>query len=378
MNRKRDGLAVAVVFVVTVSLLVMAGGCGREQHAANTVPETVSDVSMIVAHEVSVPEWIEAVGTVQAAQTAQIASQAAGSILEIRAHEGDRVQAGQVLAVIDDAQPRAAVDQASAALDAAQKQAAAADADFALAKITLQRYQQLYDKKSVSPQEFDEVKARFQSAEARREMAQAGQSQASAALTQAKTSLSYTQVRAPFSGVITAKMADAGALASPGSPLFAMEATRSYRLEANVDEGDIHFVRAGQTAAVFIDALGGTQLSGKVAEILPAADPGSRSFLVKVSLPAEPRMRSGLFGRVRFAHGEREALLIPRSAVIERGQLSGVYVADEKQIAELRYVTLGSIFGDQAEVLSGLKEGEMLVATPGQRDLGGKRIAPRP
>ena len=110
---------------------------------------------------------------------------------------------------------------------AAEKEVSAADSDLALAESTLKRYQQLYEKKSVSPQEFDEIKARYQSAEARRDMARAGQAQANAALTQARTTLGYTQIRAPFSGVVTDKKADAGTLASPGMPIFTLEDTRS-------------------------------------------------------------------------------------------------------------------------------------------------------
>ena len=127
-----------------------------------------------------------------------------------------------------------------------------------------------------------------------------------------------------------------------------------------------------------IDALGNSDLSGKVAEIVPAADPGSRSFLVKVELPSDTRLRSGLFGRARFPHGERSSLLIPRSAIVERGQLQGVYVLDANQIAGLRYITLGKIAGEQVEVLSGLQAGEKLIVAPGDRELGGKRIAARP
>ena len=135
---------------------------------------------MIVAQKTTVPDWLEAVGTVRAAQTSQVSSQVMGNIVEIRAHEGDRVQSGQVLAVLDDAQSRSGVDQATAAVTAAEKEVSAADSDLALAGATLKRYQQLYEKKSVSPQEFDEIKARYQSAEARRDMARAGQAQANA------------------------------------------------------------------------------------------------------------------------------------------------------------------------------------------------------
>jgi RND family efflux transporter MFP subunit len=296
------------------------------------------------------------------------------NIIEIRSHEGDRVQNGQVLATIDDAQPRSAADQAKAALAVAENEVSAADSDLALAQATLKRYQELYDKKSVSPQEFDEIKARYQSAEARRDMTRAGKAQASAALTQAQTSLSYTQIRAPFSGVVTEKKADAGTLVSPGMPIFTLEDTRSFRLEVTVDETDIHLVHVGQIAPVSVDGLGNIQLSGKIAQVVPAADTGSHSVLVKVELPADTRLRSGLFGRARFPRGERSSLFVPRTSLVERGQLQGVYVLDANQVAGLRYVTLGRSTGEQVEVLSGLQAGEELVAAPGDRELGGKRI----
>jgi RND family efflux transporter MFP subunit len=259
-------------------------------------------------------------------------------------------------------------------VSAAEKEVSAADSDLALAAATLKRYQQLYEKKSVSPQEFDEIKSRYQSAEARRDKARAGQVQASAALTQAQNSLGYARIRAPFAGIVTEKKVDAGSLASPGMPIFTMEDTRAYRLEVTVDESDIALVHVGQAASVTIDAREDAQLHGKVVQIVPAADPASRSFLVKVELPAETRLRSGLFGRARFPRGERSALLIPRTSLVERGQLQGVYVLDANQIAWLRYVALGQSTGEQVEVLSGLQDGEKLVDAPGDRELSGKRI----
>jgi RND family efflux transporter MFP subunit len=206
-------------------------------------------------------------------------------------------------------------------------------------------------------------------------MVRAGQAQANAALAQARTTLGYTQIRAPFSGVVTEKKADAGTLVSPGMPIFTLEDTQSFRLEVTVDESDIRLVHVGQVVPVTIDALGDIQLPGKIVQIVPAADTASHSFLVKVELPAETRLRSGFFGRARFPRGEGAALLIPRTSLVERGQLQGVYLLDANQIAGLRYVTLGRSTGDQVEVLSGLEAGEKLVAAPGDRELGGKRIA---
>jgi RND family efflux transporter MFP subunit len=369
---------IKVSYVLIMALGGVLGGCTNERRAATAPPETLSNVSVIAVQKTTVPDWLEAVGTVRATQTSQVSSQLMGNILEIRAHEGDRVQSGQVLAVLDDAQSRSAMDQASAAVTAAEKEVSAADSDLALAGATLKRYQQLYEKKSVSPQEFDEIKARYQSAEARRDMAQAGQAQANAGLTRSRTSLGYVRIHAPFTGVVTEKKVDAGTLASPGMAIFTIEDTRSYRLEVTVDESELRLVRAGQVSPVTIDALGNVQLSGKVVQIVPAADPASRSFLVKVELPADVRLHSGLFGRARFSRGERSVLLIPRTSLVDRGQLQGVYVLDANQIAGLRYVTLGKSTGEQIEVLSGLQDGEKLVAVAGDRDLSGKRIAIRP
>jgi RND family efflux transporter MFP subunit len=338
----------------------------------------VNNVSVMVAQKTTAPDWLEAVGTVRAGQSSQVASQMVGNIIEMRVHEGDRVQSGQILAIVDDAQPRSRVEQATSAVTGAEKEVLAADSDLALADSTLKRYQQLYEKKSVSPQEFDEIKARYRSAEARRDMALAGQAQANSGLTQTQTTLGYARIRAPFAGVITEKKADAGTLASPGMPIFTIEDTRSYRLEATIDESDMRIARVGQVVPVTIDALGTTELSGKIVQIVPAADPTSRNFLVKVELPSDSRLRSGLFGRARFPRGERTSVLIPRSAVVEHGQLQGVYVMDTNQIAGMRYITLGKSAGDQVEVLSGLQAGEKLIAAPGDRELGGKRIAARP
>jgi len=355
-------------------LSLMFVGCSSERPTASAAPETVSNVSLVSAQTANIPDVVEAVGTLRATQTSQLAAQMMGNIVEVRVREGDHVQRGQVLAVIDDAQPRAALDRATAADFAAQQETSASESDFTLAEATFKRYQTLYDRKSVSPQEFDEIKARYQAAQARREMAHARQAQAKAAVQQARTALGYTHIVAPFDGLVTEKKVDAGTLASSGMPIFTVEDLRRYRLEATVNESDVRYVRAGQQVAVLIDTLRNRQLEGRVIEIVPAADPASRSFLVRIELPPDAALRSGLFGRAQFAHGEHAALLIPRAAVIERGQLQGIYVLDQNRIAGLRYITVGRPSAQQVEVLAGLQAGEMLIADPGSRELNGKKI----
>ncbi|HXY09497.1 MAG TPA: efflux RND transporter periplasmic adaptor subunit [Terriglobales bacterium] len=375
LNRRGFVLGSATVASAVLSLMFV--GCSGERQSVSAAPESVTNVSVVSAQTAHIPNVVEAVGTLRAAATSQLAAQMMGNIVELQVREGDHVLRGQVLAVIDDAQPRAALDQATAADVAAQQEASASESDFKFAAATFQRYQTLYDRKSVSPQEYDEIKARYQAAQARREMARAGQAQATAALQLARTALGYSRIVAPFDGVVTERKADAGMLASPGMPIYTVEELRRYRLEATVNESDLHYVRQGEPVSVLIDALGDRELKGKVIEIVPAADPASRSFLVKVELPSDPALRSGLFGRAQFAHGERSALLIPRTAVIERGQLQGIYVLDQNRIAGLRYITLGKPSAQQVEVLAGLQAGEMLIADPGTRELSGKKIESR-
>ncbi len=132
-------------------------------------------------------------------------------------------------------------------------------------------------------------------------------------------------------------------------------------------------------ARVKIDALGddrAAMLQGKVVQIVPTADPASRSLTVKIEIPQSASLHSGLFGRAYFPRGQRESLVVPQTAVVDRGQMQGVFVLGSDRVANLRYVTLGRVTGDQqVEVLSGLQSGDMLVVSPGQRDLAGKKIS---
>jgi RND family efflux transporter MFP subunit len=222
------------------------------------------------------------VGTVRAFQTSQLSSQATGTITQVRVREGDRVRRGEVLAVIDSAEPSAALDRAIATEAAAANELTAAESDLQLAESTLARYQVLFDKQIIARQQFDEVKARQQSALAHRDLARATQLQAKAVVTEAKAVLDFTRVTAPFDGVVTERKLDPGAMASPGLPILTVEDVSRYRLETSVNENDLRFARLGDRVPVSIDALGGTRLIGQVAQIVPAADASSHTFIVKI------------------------------------------------------------------------------------------------
>lgn len=358
------------------ALLGVAAGCGEKKQASAPAAAPLTDVALVAAQRATVPDYVEAVGTVRARQSSQLSSQIVATVTSVRVREGQHVRRGDLLVVLDDAQQAASYARATAAVAAAQQDIGAAQADDTLASATLNRYQSLYEKKSVSPHEMDEVQARATAAAAHHEQARAGLAQAAAMQSQARAGLGYTRIRAPFDGVVTAKFVDPGALASPGVPLLTVEDTGTFRLEAAVDETAIPFVKLGGTAPVALDALGG-EIEGKVAQIVPAVDPASRTFTVKVELPADARLRSGLFGRVRFARGQRQAILVPRLAVVDRGQLQGLYVVSPDGTLNLRFVTLGKTSGESVEILSGLEAGEKVVTNPGDRELGGQRVEAR-
>lgn len=373
MNRRN-----IIILLLLTATIAAFSACSAEKPQTSQAKENVRHVPVLSVQKSNVPDLLEAVGTVRSDQTSVLASQMMGNILEIRAHEGDRVQRGAVLAVIDDSQPRAAMERARAAENAAKEELLAAESDLGLATTSLRRYQTLYEKGTISAQEFDQVKARQQAALAHRDWAQAELDQTKAAVAQAVTTLQYSQIRAPFDGIVTEKKADPGSLVSPGTPIFTLEDTRRYRLEVSVNESDLASVQIGRAAPVFVDALGNAEWKGKVVQIVPAADPGSRAFLVKIELPGDPRLYSGLYGRAQFRRGERQSLLIPRTALVERGQLHGVFVLDQNRVANLHYVTLGKLSGEEVEVLAGLQGGERLVAAPGDRELDGQQIEAEP
>lgn len=357
-----------------LAIVLAAAGCASNQTVVAKAPETVRGLSLTQVEGRTVPDLFEAVGTVRASRTAPLSAEVTGRVISINVREGDTVKQGETLVTIEDVQPKAALEQAQATLTAADHEAAVTESERALAQATFARLKKLYEEKSISPYEFDEISARVQSATARHDAAVATRAQAAAGLQQARILLDRTRVRAPFDGIVTERRIDPGVLSSPGLPLLTVESAGRYRLEVSVNEHDLEYVQLGVTVPVSLDALEGTPMMGKVAQIVPAADAASRSFVIKLELPANTKLRSGLFGHAEFGRGQKRAILIPHTAVLEHGQLQSVYAVDGNNIAALRYVTLGKARAGDIEVLSGLSPGERVVSDPGGRDLAGKRI----
>jgi RND family efflux transporter MFP subunit len=273
----------------------------------------------------------DVVGTVRARLHAVIEANVSGEIERMLVAPGQRVAAGARLLVINAREVEARLEQAQALK---QK----ADDDLKRAASLL--------KQNILPQaEFDAAQSRFRVAEA--------------AVREAETLHGYTTIDAPFPGTITRKYADVGDLAAPGKPLLEIEDARSLRFEADVPEAVVGRLSPGQTLPVRVAAVP-AELLGTIVEISPAADPGSRTFLVKLDLPSSPALRAGQFGRVGMPVGTSTALRVPSSAVIVRGQMEIVFLVDDGK-ARLRIVKTGKRVGDDVEIVSGLDAGEKIV-----------------
>jgi RND family efflux transporter MFP subunit len=305
-----------------------------------------------------------------------------GYVREVKVQTGDRVREGQVLVTLDardldlnSQRAEAAREEVRTAVPEADSAVAAAKANLDLVQVTFGRMQDLFQKKSLSDQEFDEASARLKAAQAAYDMAQARRVQLNSKLAQVdqdvhstEVARSYADVVAPFAGLITAKSVEPGTLALPGTPLFTIEREGAYRLEAAVEESHLAATRVGQPVSVTLDSID-RAIESRVSEIVPAVDAASRAYTVKIDLPAIPSLRSGVFGRATFQLGSRPLLAIPAGAVTERGQLQSVLVADNG-IARTRLITAGQKMNDRVEVLSGLSAGEKVIfpAPPGLSD----------
>lgn len=377
-----------IILAIFSSLLVIS--CSRkpepEQPAA-----ILSGLKIETLRTSQVDDYYEAVGTVQAKSSSVVSAKVIGNIVALHVREGDNVRAGQTLIEIDNRDAgiqlqktqaglreiQDSLEEVERSIRAAESARAAAQANETLARTTLKRYEMLFERRSVSPQEFDEVRTKYEVAKAESERADrllqasmARQKQMRARIDQAKADVAnarvyvgYSRIASPIDGVVVSRQADVGYMAMPGMPLLTIENNSRYQLHASVEESQLGKIGLHAQTRVTLDALDNKELLGTVEEIVPAADPATRSYIVKIGLLSVDgaQLRSGLYGKARFIIGQRNVLAIPQTAVTQQGQLVGVFVVDQLGLARLRLVKTGRVVGDRVEVLSGLNEGEEII-----------------
>lgn len=348
--------------VLLFLLLFIAAGCNnsnkKEELAATSGQNApVKGVQLETVKTESRAETLEVPGTVKARNTAVVAARIAGTVMQLRVREGDRVHRGDLLAVLDARENLANAEVAKAAVDEAVRGVEEAASRKKLADATFSRYQNLFSEQAISRQEFD-VQSNA------RELAEHGLARAEARLKQAKEMFKsagavaeYTRITAPISGVVINRQADLGASVFPGQPLLAIEDDSSYQLELSIPESSITKIKPGTEVQVLLDALKHSSKS-RINEVVPTTDPSSRTFIAKIAL-TQKGLRSGMFGRGMIELGTSEkGILLPKQALQERGALRSVWIVDRNNQTRIRLVKIGRTIGDRIEILSGVSEGE--------------------
>jgi RND family efflux transporter MFP subunit len=289
-------------------------------------------------------------GVVEATNQATMSAQTAGRIVELPYDVNDYVEAGAVIVRFTNVEQQSGQRRA-------QAQIASAQAAFDEAQANYKRIAEIYERKLVA-------KAQLDQATAQRDGARAALEAAQAALREASQQVDYTVVRAPYSGIVTKRFVQVGESVQAGQPLIAGLSLNELRINVQVPQSVVDAIRRYHAADVLLDSAGTRRVAAAKLTIFPYADSDTHTFSVRLDLPAqETGLYPGMTVKAAFAVGEAQRLLIPASALLERSELTGVYVLNGDEIA-LRQVRTGHRFGDRIEVLAGLADGERIAADP--------------
>ena len=357
--------------LLLLTLILFPIGCGDKvvPGDARVQRPLVSGVSLVTLVPTEVNEFYEATGPVKASHTSVVAARTMGTVTSLLVKEGDPVEQGQLLLTIDERDAAQKERGAEAGYQEALKALEVARQNRELTDITYHRYQKMYDEKAISRQEMDQFDTQNRVARLEHERVQEVVSRAAAGLAEAAIYRGFTRVTSPVKGLVTERKTEVGSMAVPGLPLLAVENAAAFHAEIVIDESLSGKVKVGAPVLVSIEALN-RQTPGTITQILPAVDPMSRSFTVKVSLNG-PGLRTGLYAKVRIPKGKKQTLLAPRAAIVEKGQLTGVYAVDGQGIVTYRLVRTGREYEGHPEILSGLKPNDRIIVGGVERAVDG-------
>lgn len=339
--------------LLPVAIVVFLISCSVDEKTPakkeNAVPVT------LIAPSTGNGDVVQASGQIESTETAVISTRVMGYVTSIKVAIGDHVKKGQLLATISNSDILA---------KRAQAQAMVAEAEAALtdAKKDLERYTALFEEQSASAKELENVTLHYNSVKSKAIAAREMQREA-------ESMLQYTNITAPFNGVVTNKSLDEGSMANPGMPILVLEQANSYHVVTSVTEKDIAAIAPGSEATITIKS-NGRIIKGTVSEVSPSSKMSGGQFIVKVKIPTAEYtgLYAGMFTNVAIKSStERQSgqnsVLVPASAIIKKDQLTGLYTVSENKTALFRYVTLGKNYGDQVEILSGLTNSEKYILT---------------
>jgi RND family efflux transporter MFP subunit len=352
-------------FSLIIIILAGLNACSGRNEKKNEIREKPVGVTLSTVSENAQPA-ILASGVVEAIQTANISTRVMGRITNIFVKTGDRVNKGQLLVSIWDEDIKAKRAQTDAMI-------AEAEGAFVTAQKDYDRFNNLYKEQSATAKELDNVTLQYNSARAKVVAAKQLRSEVNA-------DLSYSSLTAPFDGVVTQKLAEAGSIANPGMPILTIEQDGILQVSASIAESDISNIHLGDVANI---QLKSTEkfFDGKIIQINPSSQFTVGQYIVKISIPATAKkdIYAGMFAGVNIPvkdtrQAKTDAVLVPTSAIINRDELTGIYTVSINKTALLRWIRLGKNYGDKVEVISGLSKGEKFIRSSESRLYNGAPI----
>ena len=352
--------------VLGILIALFLVSCGGDQTATETDARAAVPVKAIKIAAQNVGGNSSYSGTVEPLEQVRLSTRLSGWVEAIFAEAGQPVQKGDVLVKLRSKDVQAKLAQAEAGI-------AAADAQYENAQRNLARIESLFKNKAATQKELDDMRTAFATAEAQRTSAYKMKEEV-------QEMLRYTRLQTPFSGVVTRKLIDVGDLVNPGQLVMEVENVDKVKITANVPETAVDALKKGMSVNISIGAsqsrTDGKTLVGTIDQIVSAADPMSRQFVVKVLVDnPEHAIKSGMFARISIADSENTALLVPEKAVFKRGQLEGIFIVDAQNKARLRWIRSGRKYNGSVEVLSGLNPGDVVIINRPVKLLDGQPVS---
>ena len=337
-------------------------GCRQEAREVET-PSKSMLAKVSTANRMEIPETYHFTGSVRGDQRINLSTKVMGQITQMDVDEGDFVRKNQIIARIKQDQILAQKNQVVANL----KQAKAALQNV---ETNYKRIKALYEDKSATQKEFDDIKTQY-------DVAQAKVDALNGKLQEVQDLMNYTEIRSPVDAYVIQKMAEVGDMASPGRPILTVENVHYFKVKASVPEAQIELFHKGDSVAVHVKAASAEPIPGVVSSVNPSGDARSRQFTVEIRLnPRDDKLvKSGMYAQIVLEKGKRSVISVPKNALVHRGQLTGLYTLNEDNEAYLRWVRTGRTLNSQVEILSGLKAGERYIANWEGRVTEGQKIA---
>ncbi|OOV29718.1 efflux transporter periplasmic adaptor subunit [Flavobacterium sp. LM5] len=342
-----------IIALLSLSAVVLTSCGGDKKESLNKETPIAVKVSGIAENSTS--GFITASGKIEAENSANLSTRMMGFVTKLHVQVGQKVTTGQLIVSINNTDLQAKKAQ----VDASILQATAA---YNNAKKDYDRFTNLFKQQSASQKELDDMTARY-------EMAKASLQGAKQMRNEVVAQFSYTNITAPFSGVVTNTFVKEGDMANPGMPLVSIEGASKLQVTAMVSENDITAIRNGMLVDILVKS-NATSLKGKVIEVSASAKNTGGQYLVKINLePTKAKVLSGMFVNVQFPTENKtpsatnERMLVPESALVHQGQLTGIYTVGNGNVAILRWLRVGKKLGNQVEVLSGLSAKEHYIVS---------------